>query len=69
MATGSSAAATRRARGRRLWDVIAAGVVTGHIGDRVGRRGVLVGTLLVMGVATCAVGLREGAVEQRVRTS
>jgi hypothetical protein len=36
MATGSSAAATRRARGRRLWDVIA---------------------------------LREGAVEQRVRTS
>jgi MFS family permease len=46
-----------------------AGVVTGHIGDRVGRRGVLVGTLLVMGVATCPIGLREGAVEQRVRTS
>jgi metabolite-proton symporter len=33
------------------------GVIAGHFGDRVGRRNVLVVTLLVMGVATCAIGL------------
>jgi metabolite-proton symporter len=33
------------------------GVVAGHLGDRIGRREVLVATLLVMGVATCAIGL------------
>ena len=33
------------------------GVIAGHIGDRSGRRRVLVGTLLVMGLATCAIGL------------
>jgi metabolite-proton symporter len=33
------------------------GVVAGHFGDRAGRRNVLVVTLLVMGLATCAIGL------------
>jgi metabolite-proton symporter len=33
------------------------GVIAGHYGDRVGRRSVLVVTLLVMGLATCAIGL------------
>ena len=33
------------------------GVIAGHFGDRVGRRNVLVWTLLVMGLATCAIGL------------
>jgi metabolite-proton symporter len=33
------------------------GVVFGHYGDRVGRKNVLVTTLLVMGVATFAIGL------------
>jgi MFS family permease len=33
------------------------GVIAGHAGDRIGRRTVLVATLLVMGVATCAIGL------------
>src|SRR5689334_13662232 len=33
------------------------GVIAGHLGDRTGRRRVLVGTLLVMGLATCAIGL------------
>ncbi len=33
------------------------GVIAGHFGDRAGRRNVLVATLLVMGVATCAIGL------------
>jgi MFS family permease len=33
------------------------GVVAGHLGDRAGRREVLVATLLIMGVATCAIGL------------
>ena len=33
------------------------GVIAGHFGDRAGRRNVLVVTLLVMGVATCAIGL------------
>jgi metabolite-proton symporter len=33
------------------------GVVAGHFGDRAGRRNVLVATLLVMGLATCAIGL------------
>ncbi|QAY62588.1 MFS transporter [Xylanimonas allomyrinae] len=31
--------------------------IAGHLGDRVGRRPVLVGTLILMGVATTAVGL------------
>jgi len=33
------------------------GIVFGHFGDRVGRRTVLVATLLVMGVATALIGL------------
>jgi metabolite-proton symporter len=33
------------------------GAIAGHVGDRVGRRNVLVATLLVMGVATCGIGL------------
>jgi MFS family permease len=33
------------------------GAIAGHAGDRLGRRNVLVATLLVMGVATCAIGL------------
>jgi metabolite-proton symporter len=33
------------------------GVIAGHFGDRIGRRNVLVATLLVMGTATCAIGL------------
>src|SRR4051812_10650456 len=33
------------------------GVIAGHLGDRTGRRRVLVATLLVMGLATCAIGL------------
>ena len=33
------------------------GVIAGHFGDRAGRRNVLVVTLLVMGVATFAIGL------------
>jgi len=33
------------------------GVVFGHIGDRCGRKASLVWTLLIMGVATFAIGL------------
>lgn len=33
------------------------GVVFGHFGDRMGRKAVLVTTLMMMGVATCAIGL------------
>ena len=33
------------------------GVIAGHLGDRTGRRRVLVGTLVVMGLATVAIGL------------
>src|SRR6201991_88656 len=33
------------------------GVVFGHYGDRVGRKNVLVATLLLMGIATFAIGL------------
>src|SRR5687768_9672939 len=33
------------------------GVVFGHFGDRVGRKSMLVTTLVMMGVATCLVGL------------
>src|SRR3954467_3161809 len=33
------------------------GVIAGPLGDRTGRRRVLVATLLVMGLATCAIGL------------
>lgn len=36
------------------------GVIAGHLGDRVGRKAVLVGTLLVMGLATVGVGLLPG---------
>ncbi|MEV5324442.1 MFS transporter [Nonomuraea sp. N2-4H] len=32
-------------------------VIAGHFGDRVGRRGVLLATIVTMGVATCAIGL------------
>ncbi|MGL6234688.1 MAG: MFS transporter [Segniliparus sp.] len=32
-------------------------VIAGHLGDRVGRKAVLVGALLLMGVATAAIGL------------
>ncbi len=33
------------------------GVVFGHYGDRVGRKSMLVTTLVIMGVATCLIGL------------
>ncbi len=33
------------------------GVVFGHFGDRVGRKSMLVTTLVIMGVATCLIGL------------
>ncbi|WP_020666040.1 MFS transporter [Amycolatopsis nigrescens] len=33
------------------------GLIFGHIGDRVGRKKTLVATMLIMGVATCAIGL------------
>jgi metabolite-proton symporter len=33
------------------------GILAGHIGDRVGRKGVLVTTLLLMGISTVGVGL------------
>ena len=33
------------------------GVLGGHLGDRVGRKPVLVGSLIVMGLATFAIGL------------
>jgi metabolite-proton symporter len=33
------------------------GIVFGHYGDKVGRKNVLVTTLLLMGLATCAIGL------------
>jgi metabolite-proton symporter len=33
------------------------GVIAGHLGDRVGRKNVLVATLMIMGVATVAIGL------------
>ncbi|GAA1209625.1 MFS transporter [Prauserella alba] len=33
------------------------GLIFGHIGDRVGRKRTLVATMLIMGVATCAIGL------------
>jgi metabolite-proton symporter len=36
------------------------GVVAGHLGDRIGRKAVLVATLLMMGVATIGVGLLPG---------
>ncbi|KAA9153815.1 MHS family MFS transporter [Amycolatopsis acidicola] len=32
-------------------------VISGHLGDRIGRRAVLVGALLLMGVATTAIGV------------
>lgn len=35
-------------------------VVFGHLGDTVGRKSALVATLLLMGVATCAIGLVPG---------
>ncbi|PKV96377.1 metabolite-proton symporter [Amycolatopsis echigonensis] len=33
------------------------GFVFGHLGDRVGRKKILVATMLIMGVATCLIGL------------
>ena len=33
------------------------GLIFGHLGDRIGRKSVLVATLLIMGVATVAIGL------------
>src|SRR5215213_5343927 len=33
------------------------GLVFGHFGDKIGRKTMLVITLIIMGVATCAVGL------------
>src|SRR5690606_5973076 len=33
------------------------GVVFGHYGDRIGRKAMLVTTLMMMGVATCAIGM------------
>src|SRR5713101_7906737 len=33
------------------------GIVIGHYGDRVGRKSMLVLTLLIMGTATCLIGL------------
>src|SRR5438445_11707735 len=33
------------------------GLVFGHLGDRLGRRYVLVATLVLMGLATCLIGL------------
>ncbi|MFD8723164.1 MFS transporter [Streptomyces sp. NPDC059629] len=35
----------------------AGGLIAGHLGDRVGRKRMMVATLAVMGVATCGVGL------------
>src|SRR6476659_2477038 len=34
------------------------GIVIGHYGDRVGRKSMLVLTLVIMGAATCLIGLR-----------
>src|SRR3712207_2286745 len=34
------------------------GIVFGHYGDRIGRKNVLVATLMIMGLATFAIGLR-----------
>jgi metabolite-proton symporter len=36
------------------------GVIAGHLGDRFGRKGVLVATLVLMGVSTVGVGLLPG---------
>ncbi|TKG72853.1 MFS transporter [Prauserella endophytica] len=33
------------------------GLIFGHIGDRIGRKRTLVATMLIMGIATCAIGL------------
>lgn len=33
------------------------GIIAGHLGDRIGRKKTLVGTLLLMGAATAAVGI------------
>ncbi|GAA1974442.1 MFS transporter [Amycolatopsis minnesotensis] len=33
------------------------GLIFGHIGDRVGRKRTLIATMLIMGLATCAIGL------------
>ena len=41
------------------------GIVFGHYGDRVGRKKVLVATLLLMGVATFAIGLLPTYAEHR----
>jgi MFS family permease len=36
------------------------GIVAGHLGDRFGRKGVLVATLVLMGISTVGVGLLPG---------
>jgi len=36
------------------------GIIAGHIGDRFGRKPPLVGAMVVMGVATCGIGLLPG---------
>ena len=36
------------------------GLIFGHIGDRVGRKKTLIATMMIMGVATCAIGLVPG---------
>src|SRR5437879_6679711 len=33
------------------------GIVFGHFGDRIGRKSMLIFTLLLMGIATCLIGL------------
>lgn len=33
------------------------GLIFGHIGDRIGRKKTLVATMMIMGVATCLIGL------------
>src|SRR5690606_40139048 len=36
------------------------GIIAGHVGDRFGRKPPLVAAMLLMGVATCAIGLLPG---------
>ena len=36
------------------------GVIAGHLGDRIGRKGLLVASLLLMGIASTAIGLLPG---------
>ncbi len=43
------------------------GIVFGHFGDRIGRKSMLVATLLIMGIATFAVGLVPSWIIQPIR--